>query len=102
METLFWLTVAFVYGTLTGSCLNMLFYRLRRRISIWKPSRSFCDSCGKTLRMSDLLPVAGWLLARGSSRCCGKKISPVYPLVELAMGITFSVIAFLVLRGDAC
>jgi len=92
LEKAFWATVAFIYGTLTGSWLNMLVYRVRRKMSVWRPSRSFCDSCGKTLGLIDLVPVLGWLLARGRSRCCGEKVSVVYPLVELGVGLAFSIL----------
>ncbi len=92
MEKAFWVSLAFVYGTLTGSWLNMFVYRKKRKMSVWKPARSLCDSCGKTLGFIDLVPVLGWLLARGRSRCCGEKVSAVYPLVELGIGLAFSIL----------
>ncbi|MDQ0287501.1 prepilin signal peptidase PulO-like enzyme (type II secretory pathway) [Desulfofundulus luciae] len=94
----FWLFWAFVYGTLAGSYLNMLVYRRRRGMSAWIPARSFCDSCGKTLGFLELVPVLGWLAFRGRSRCCGERISPVYPLVELGTGLVFAGVAGFVLR----
>lgn len=98
MREAFWIILCFFYGLLTGSYLNMLAYRLRRGISLWRPARSFCDSCGKTLGFLELVPVLGWLFLRGRSRCCGARISPVYPLVELGFGLAFAGLAVFVLR----
>ena len=38
--------------------------------------RSTCDGCNKALGPRDLLPVLGWLLNRGRSRCCGTNLHP--------------------------
>ena len=38
--------------------------------------RSMCDACGKPLGPRDLLPILGWLLNRGKSRCCGAEVHP--------------------------
>jgi len=89
VEQAFWMFMAFFYGTLTGSYLNMLTYRLRRGISMWTPARSFCDHCGKTLGVFDLIPVLSFFIHKGKSGCCGKKLSPVYPAVELFSGLVF-------------
>lgn len=80
-----------MYGALTGSWLNMLAYRLARGMSVWRPSRSFCDGCGRTVGLLELVPILGWVVLRGRARCCGVRISPVYPLNELAWGLLFCV-----------
>jgi leader peptidase (prepilin peptidase)/N-methyltransferase len=41
-------------------------------------------SCGAALAWYDNVPVVSWLLLRGRCRSCGARISPVYPVVELA------------------
>lgn len=46
--------------------------------------RSQCPACGITLRPADLVPLWSWLRARGRCRHCGARLSPWYPLVELA------------------
>jgi len=38
---------------------------------------------------ADLIPVVGYLILRGRCRQCAVKISPLYPLVELATAILF-------------
>lgn len=44
------------------------------------PSR--CDGCGARIRWRHLLPVVGWLLARGRCPDCAQRISPLHPLLE--------------------
>jgi len=51
--------------------------------------RSVCDFCGKQLRWFDNIPVLSWVLLKGKSNCCAKKLPISYPLVELLMGILF-------------
>lgn len=46
--------------------------------------RSECDHCGAPLRYRDLVPLAGWLTARGTSRCCGKPLRAVLVMAECA------------------
>ena len=41
----------------------------------------------------DNVPVFGWLMLRGKARCCGTKISPRYPFVELLTAMLFYALA---------
>lgn len=75
--------VAGLFGSLYGSFLNVVVYRLPREESVVTP-RSRCPHCGKLIAWHDNLPVLSWLLLRGRGRCCRKPISPRYPLVEAA------------------
>ncbi len=52
-------------------------------------NRSFCDYCGKKLVWFENIPVVSWLIQKGRSRCCQKKLSILYPIVEIVMGILF-------------
>ncbi len=80
-------------GACIGSFLNVVAYRMPRRISIvWKPSH--CPQCGHSIRARDNVPVLGWLVLRGKCRDCGKPISPRYAIVEAVMGATFFVLAY--------
>ncbi|MBC2871468.1 prepilin peptidase [Bittarella massiliensis] len=76
----------FAFGSVIGSFLNVVIYRAPQGISVAK-GRSFCPSCGKTLRPLDMVPVFSWLALRGRCRSCGAPISPRYPLVECAGGV---------------
>jgi leader peptidase (prepilin peptidase) / N-methyltransferase len=56
--------------------------------------RSRCPSCGHQIRWYENLPVISWLALRGRCSQCGTRISARYPLVELATGVLFAVIAW--------
>ena len=45
--------------------------------------RSHCASCGRTLGVIDLVPLASFVLTRGRCRTCGASIPWRYPLIEL-------------------
>jgi leader peptidase (prepilin peptidase)/N-methyltransferase len=79
---------AALVGLVTGSYLNVVIYRLPRRLSTVLP-RSRCPTCGVPIRARDNLPVLSWLLLRGRCRACGTRISPRYPLVEALSGALF-------------
>jgi prepilin signal peptidase PulO-like enzyme (type II secretory pathway) len=78
--------VAGVAGLMVGSFLNVVVYRLPRKMSVVQPP-SHCPSCDARLTLVDLVPVASWLWLRARCRHCGGPISWRYPLVELSSGI---------------
>jgi len=80
--------VAFVLGACVGSFLNVVILRNPRGESVLRPG-SRCDGCGVPLLWRDNLPILGWLLRRGRARCCGARISPRYPAVELLTALFF-------------
>lgn len=80
------LTVAtFTFGLLWGSFLNVVIYRVPRELSVVRPA-SRCPGCGTPIAGYDNIPVLSFLLLRGRARCCGARMSPRYPLVELIGG----------------
>ena len=83
-----WILRGFVlfFGLIWGSFLNVVIYRLPREMSVVRPA-SHCPGCGKPIAGYDNVPVFGYLLLRGRARCCGVKMSPRYPLVELLGGL---------------
>ncbi|HID76958.1 MAG TPA: prepilin peptidase [Planctomycetaceae bacterium] len=78
----------FALGSAVGSFLNVVIYRLPRRMSLIHPG-SHCPGCGHPIRWYDNIPMASWLALRGRCRDCGTRISPRYPLVEAATGLVF-------------
>lgn len=88
-------TLLFIFGLCCGSFINMLVYRtavrykLRKSIKSNDESRSFCDFCGQQLHWFENVPVASWIIQKGKSRCCGKKLPSEYPIVEAIVGILF-------------
>ena len=76
---------AALFGACVGSFLNVVIHRLpqERPEDRSLGGRSHCPHCGQAIRWFDNIPVLGWLLLRGRSRCCQQKIRFRYPLVEL-------------------
>jgi len=78
-------TFAGVLGTIIGSFLNVVAYRLPRHESLITPA-SHCPGCGTPVKPYDNIPVLSWLLLRGHCRSCHEPISPRYPIVEALTG----------------
>lgn len=108
----------FVLGLLVGSFLNVVIYRLPRRleqdwkrecsallhpdteptadepvISLVRPG-SRCPHCKTAVKPYHNVPVISYLLLRGRCANCGVGISPLYPLVELLTGLASAYIAW--------
>ena len=82
---LFARVVAFLYGSIYGSFLNVVVHRLPREESLVRP-RSRCPRCRAQIAWFDNIPVLSWLALRGRCRSCRRPISARYPLVEAAVG----------------
>jgi leader peptidase (prepilin peptidase) / N-methyltransferase len=91
--------IAFLLGLAAGSFATAVAHRVPRGVSVVF-ARSECPACGAQIAARDNVPVFSWLLLRGRARCCGGRISPRYPLTELATGLLF-VATVLVYRNDA-
>lgn len=90
------LIIVIFTGLVFGSFASALIYRIPRDIPwFYHPAndenkkaqacRSACPHCGYTLRVRDLIPIFSWLFLRGQCRQCGARISPMYPLAEMAV-----------------
>lgn len=76
-------------GLMVGSFLTVVVHRVPRRESIVSP-RSRCPGCGEEIRARDNVPVISYILLGGRCRHCGRRISPAYPLIELATAALFA------------
>jgi leader peptidase (prepilin peptidase) / N-methyltransferase len=90
------IAVAAAAGAVIGSFLNVVAHRVPRGESLVSPG-SHCPGCGAEVKPYDNIPVVSWLILRGRCRNCGMRISPRYPLVELATAIAFA--AVVAVRG---
>jgi len=101
--------VLVVLGLCIGSFLNVVIHRLPKmmerewreqcaefaaapasaplegRYNLFLP-RSACPACGQRIAALENIPVLSWLWLRGKCAGCGARISPRYPVVELAAG----------------
>lgn len=82
-----------VLGLAIGSFLNVVIYRVPRRLSIISPG-SACPNCGALVAPYDNIPVISWFVLRAKCRNCGHPISGRYPLVEAATGLSFALICY--------
>jgi len=87
------LAAAGAFGTLIGSFLNVVVYRVPAGLSVVRPG-SACPGCGAPIRPWDNIPVLSWLVLRGRCRDCAQPISARYPLVESATGVLFVAVAW--------
>mgnify|MGYP001074524849 CR=1 FL=1 len=81
---------AFAVGAVVGSFLNVLIWRVPRRMSIVRPG-SHCPACGVPIRWFDNVPILSWLVLGGRCRSCRGRIAVRYPLVEAAGGVAGAV-----------
>lgn len=81
-----------IFGSLIGSFLNVVVYRVPAGLSIVSPP-SACPRCGKPIKGYDNIPLLSWLVLRGKCRNCSEPISARYPLVELGTGLAFAAVA---------
>ena len=86
------IVIALVLGLAFGGFMTVAIYRVPAGESLVRP-RSRCSRCGAPIRTADNIPVISWLMLRGRCRACGARISPVYPLTELACGGLFVAVA---------
>jgi leader peptidase (prepilin peptidase)/N-methyltransferase len=83
--------LAGVFGSLIGSFLNVVVFRVPAGRSIVAPP-SACPACGARIRAVDNIPVVSWLVLRGRCRDCGTTISLRYPAVELFTALSFAAV----------
>lgn len=84
----FVLPVAFIFGTVVGSFVNVLIYRIPEGISVVTPP-SRCPHCEHQLAPRDLIPLLSFLMAGRKCRYCGAPVSWQYFWIELLTGLMF-------------
>jgi len=92
METLRLVFVA-AAGLVFGSFFNVVIYRLPRGLNLSRPP-STCPGCGARIKPYDNIPVLSYVLLGGKCRRCRRRISPVYPAVELLTALGFVLVYF--------
>jgi leader peptidase (prepilin peptidase)/N-methyltransferase len=85
--------IIFIFGTMIGSFLNVVIYRIPKGESIVFPA-SKCQSCQSALKWWHNIPLFSWLMLRGKCHFCKAKVSAQYPMVELLTGIIFVTLYF--------
>jgi leader peptidase (prepilin peptidase) / N-methyltransferase len=80
--------VAFAFGLLIGSFLNVCVYRLPRDLSVVRP-RSYCPACEHPIAWYDNVPLLSYAILHGRCRHCQAPIPVRYPVVEFLTGALF-------------
>ena len=78
----------FILGTIFGSFLNVVIYRIPNQLSIIQP-RSHCPNCKKMIPFYRNIPIISFLIQKGKCNNCNKSISFIYLLTEFIVGIIF-------------
>jgi leader peptidase (prepilin peptidase)/N-methyltransferase len=77
-----------VTGLAVGSFLEVVTYRVPRKLSIVRPS-SFCPKCKKKIAFYDNIPVLSYIILRGRCRYCKSKIPVTSLLIEIITALLF-------------
>lgn len=85
---LYFSIVFFILGTIFGSFLNVVIYRIPRNESIIY-GRSHCPNCNHALSPMELIPILSFIFLGGKCKECKTTISLRYPLIETLTGILF-------------
>ena len=85
--------LAFAFGAVAGSFVNVCVCRIPRGKSVVLP-RSSCPGCGNVLKARELIPLASYFMLRGRCSACGIKISFRYPAVEFICGALCSALCW--------
>jgi prepilin signal peptidase PulO-like enzyme (type II secretory pathway) len=89
----YYVFLAFIFGLMIGSFLNVVIHRVPLDESIVFPG-SHCPACGSSIRPLDNIPLISYALLRGRCRSCSARISPIYPLVEILTALLFTAIIY--------
>lgn len=87
----FWLAVAFAFGAVIGSFLNVVIWRLPRGESLSHPG-SHCPHCNRALTAWENVPLLSFLILRARCRTCRTPITWRYFWVELLTALVFTAI----------
>lgn len=80
--------LAFVFGSIVGSFLNVCVYRMPMGKSVVWPG-SHCPRCEKRIPWYDNIPFISFILLGGRCRYCKKGISFRYFIIELLTAVIF-------------
>jgi len=95
------LGILFIFGLLFGSFASVLITRIKSGKKGILTGRSQCPHCEHILSWKDLFPVFSWIFQKGKCRYCSAKIPALYPLLELSMGIVFTLFWFFLIDTEA-
>jgi len=88
VERIFTIFVVFLFGSIFGSFINVLIYRLPLNMDVVFKG-SFCPKCKNPIKWYHNIPIFSYLFLKGRCAYCGEKIDISYLLVEIFTAISF-------------
>lgn len=95
LATIVFTVYTFACGACFGSFLNVVVWRLPRKMPILL-ARSHCPNCKNDILARDNIPIFGWIILKGRCRNCREKISVKYPLIETSVAVLFTALFLLI------
>ena len=80
--------LVFILGIFFGSFANVLILRLPRGED-FTFKNSYCFHCKENVKLYLNIPILSYLLLKGKTKCCNKKLNLQYPIVEFLIGLLF-------------
>ncbi len=80
----------FVLGASIGSFLSVVVHRIAKNEKGIFIGTSHCPECHKKLLFRDMIPIISFMIRKGKCRFCKRKISSLYPSLELFTALTFT------------
>jgi len=80
--------VFFISGLVVGSFLEVVIYRVPRKLSIVRPG-SYCPRCKSRIAFYDNIPLLSFIILRGRCRSCKARIPVNSFIIELLTGLLF-------------
>jgi len=78
-----------ILGASLGSFISVVNDRLEKGTKGIIFGRSICPLCRKKLKKIDLIPLLSYIMLKGKCRFCSKKISIIYPSLEIFSALSF-------------
>ena len=107
----FMIVLLAIIGSCIGSYLNVIIYRspqlainneldyLEKNYNIKRENntkvnrkRSYCPRCGEVVSAKYNIPIVGWMILKGQTKCCHRQLSIQYPVIESITAILFALI----------
>ncbi|WP_182200451.1 prepilin peptidase [Paraliobacillus salinarum] len=85
----------FIFGSVFGSFFNVVGLRIPTN-NFLESKRSYCPQCNKNLSWYELMPILSYILQTGKCRGCKKRISSIYPTMELFTALLFALSYYLI------
>ncbi len=89
MNILFYI-ILFIFWTMFWSFTSVIIYRLKSWEKWIFNGRSHCSSCNRILKAIELIPIVSWIINKWKCKVCKKKISKIYPLLEISTWLLFA------------